>query len=110
MDEVTLLTQKWVDKGVLVQDPDGLLWLSDEMKKCVDELNQNEDIRRLIRSKAKDEDDFKKGCWTYIYSRYKGHKGFTQAEVDEAVLVLMGWNKCAELNEMLEWSMRLRFR
>jgi hypothetical protein len=100
--------QKLVDKGILVEDPDGLLWMSDRMKQIIEDFNKDEKIKELITKRAKDEDDFERGCWSYIYMMYV--EDAASDELNEAVAVLKGWNKGARENQLDEWSMGLRFR
>lgn len=100
--------QTMIDRGILIEDPEGVLWMSDKMKGIIEEFNADEEIKALITKKAKDDDDFERGCWSYIYMRYVG--GASTDELGEAVAVLKGWNKGAKENRLDEWSMKLRFR
>lgn len=97
-----------IEQGVFVEDPEGLLWLGDRMRALVKDLNEDKKISSLLKAKAKGEQDFDVGCWSYLYARYKGDEGFTMDEVNEAVAVLMGWNEGADENQMDEWRMKLR--
>lgn len=97
-----------IGQGLFVEDPEGLLWLDDKMRALVKDLNEDERISSLLKAKAKDEHDFNKGCWSYLYAKYKGDEGFTMNEVNEAVTVLIGWNEGADENQMDEWRMKLR--
>jgi len=100
--------QALIAKGVLVEDPEGVLWMSDRMKQIIGEFNEDAEIKALITKRAKDDDDFETGCWSYIYMRYVGDA--SAVELGEAVAVLKGWNKGAKANRLDEWSMKLRFR
>ncbi len=100
--------QTLISQGVLVEDPDGVLWMSDRMKGLIEEFKENEKVKALIDKQAKDEEDYEKGCWAYLYVMHAGIT--TGPEVSEAVSVLMGWNKGARENRLDEWSMKLRFR
>ena len=100
--------QTMIDRGVVVEDPEGILWMSDRMKAIIGEFREDEEIKALITKKAKDDDDFETGCWSYIYMMYIGDA--SEVELGEAVAVLKGWNKGAKANQLDEWSMKLRFR
>lgn len=97
-----------IDQGILVEDPDGIVWMSNRMRKLIDDFNNDDEIRKLITKKAKDDDDFKSGCWSYLYIMFVDE--FTSQELNEAVAVLKGWNAAAEENRLDAWSMRLRLR
>ena len=102
--------QTLIDQGVLIEDPDELLWLSDRMKGLIEEFNKDEKIKDLLIRKAKDDADFERGCWSYLYMRYVGEAGATSEELGQAVSVLVSWNESAKVNQLDEWSMNLRFR
>lgn len=100
--------QTLVEQGVLVQDPDGILWMSDKMRGIIREFNEDQELHKLIRKKAKDEDDFKVGCWTLLYMKFIGES--PAPDVSESVNILKKWNAAAEENRLDEWSMGLRLR
>jgi len=100
--------QALVDNGIFEEDPEGRLWMSDKMKTLIDEFNKDEKIKALITKKAKNENDYKTGCWSYIYMRYV--ENCPTPELKNAVAVLKGWDKAARDNELDEWSMGLRLR
>lgn len=100
--------QTLIDQGILFEDPDGLLWMSERMKALIDDFNADEETRALITNKAKDEDDFRSGCWSYLYMVYV--EDCSSTELNEAVAVLKSWDLAARDNELDEWSMGLRLR
>ena len=102
--------QTIINQGILVEDPDGILWMSDRMKAMIAQFNKDEEIKVLLTKKAKDDDDFETGCWSYLYMMYVGEAGATPVELGQAAAVLKGWNKGAKETQLDEWSMKLRFR
>jgi len=100
--------QALIEQGILVEDPDGILWMGDRMKGLIEEFNEDQEIKAIITKKAKDDDDFERGCWSYLYMMYVGEA--SADELGEAVAVLKGWNKGARESQLDEWSMKLRFR
>ena len=100
--------QTMVDQGIFIEDPDGLLWMSDKARVLVESLDANERLQALLKEKAKDDDDYKTGFWTCIYVQYMGE--FTSPEIGEAVSTFKGWENAIAEDRLREWSMGLRLR
>ncbi len=97
-----------VDQGIFVEDPGGLIWMSDRARGLVDNLDANEEIKALMKERATDDDDYKTGFWTCVYAQYVGE--FTTPEIGEAVAIFKGWEKAIAEDRLREWSMGLRLR
>ena len=97
-----------LDNGVVEQDPDGKLWLSEKMTELVEDLKNDEVVKKIIQDNAKDDEDFLKGCWVVLYTKFMGPGGVTRDELGQAVRALLGWNKAVSLSQLDEWSMKLR--
>lgn len=97
-----------MDQGIFVEDPGGLLWISDKVRTLIDALDANETIKALMKEKATDEADYKTGFWTCIYAQYV--EKFTTPEIGEAVAVFKGWEAAVAEDRLRQWSMRLRLR
>lgn len=107
-DWMTKRLRTLISQGVLDEDPDGLLWMSAKMRDIIKEFNEDRELHALIRRKAKDEDDFKTGCWTLLYMKFMEET--PAPDVGESVHILKKWNLAADDNRLDEWSMRLRLR
>lgn len=100
--------QRVIDRGILFEDSDGLLWMTEKAKGIVNRINNDEVLMALIKKKAIDEEDAKIGFWTMVFKACC--ETATKEEVREGVRVLLGWRLGVKETRLDEWSMGLRFR
>ena len=107
------IIQFLVDEGVFVEDPDGLLWLSDEMKELVAKLERNDELLDLL-DRIDDPEERALKRWSILYLNFIGAsneiKRFLDldARVMRAVEALATWGMAAIDQDLTEWSMKLR--
>ena len=104
MDRVQLV----IDRGLLEEDPDGVLWLTAKARDIIDLLQADKTLMTNLKKKAVDKDDERVGFWTCVYLKCCPKADLI--EVSDAVLVLTNWQEGAMENRLDEWSMGLRFR
>ncbi|MCK4266658.1 MAG: hypothetical protein KAX31_05210 [Thermoplasmata archaeon] len=97
------IIQFLVDEGVFVEDPDGLLWLSDEMKELVIKLERNEKFLDML-GKIEDPKERSLERWSFIYPE------FGAGSHPDALGALVAWELAAIDQDLIEWSMKLRIR
>jgi len=96
-----------IDRGILEEDPDGVLYLSAKAKDVITAIEGNARIMASLESKATDEEDKRIGFWTLFFIKYCGEA--SSEEIADGVHVLVGWEQAAKENRLNEWSMQLRF-
>lgn len=109
------ITQFLVDEGVFVEDPDGLLWLSDEMKELVTKLERNDKFLDIL---AKIQDPEKRALkrWSVLYLKFIGESEeitpphLKQETIMTAIGALATWELAAADIQLTEWAMKLRIR
>jgi len=104
MDRVQLV----IDRGLLEEDPDGVLWLTAKARDIIDLLQADKTLMTNLKKKAVDKDDERVGFWTCVYLKCCPKADLI--EVSDAVLVLTNWQEGAMENRLDEWSMRTRIR
>jgi len=98
--------QAVIDRGILEEEPDGMLYLSAKAKDIIATIQRNETVMATIKEKATDEEDAQVGFWTMVFIAYCGDAPVE--EVDDGVGALVGWHQAAREVRLDEWSMQLR--
>uniref|UniRef100_A0A6M3M6N1 Uncharacterized protein n=2 Tax=viral metagenome TaxID=1070528 RepID=A0A6M3M6N1_9ZZZZ len=98
--------QPMIDRGILEEEPDGMVYLSTKTKDIIAALQGDEGIMATLKRKATDEADAQVGFWTLVFMEYTG--GASTEEIAEAVHTLVGWHQGAKETRLDEWSMQLR--
>jgi len=98
--------QAVVDRGILEEEPDGVLYLSAKARAVIVYIEGDADIMAALESKATDEEDKRIGFWTLFFMEYCGEA--SSEEIADGVHTLVGWHQAAEENRLNEWSMKLR--
>ena len=98
--------QRVIDRGILEEDPDGVLWLSARAKKTIAIIEGDEALMAAIKEKAIDEEDAQIGLLAITF--IKCCPDATSKEFDDGVHALRRWRQGAEESRLNEWSMRLR--
>lgn len=102
------IIQFLVDEGVFVEDPDGILWLSDEMKDAIDKLERSEKFLDHLEE-IEDAEGRSLERWIISYLNFKG--GVADKEITiKASTALVTWEYAARSNRLDEWSMKMRIR
>lgn len=101
--------QRVINRGILEEDPEGLLWLTMRTKDAITSIQEDDVLTALIKEEASNEEDMEIGLWTMVFFKCCP-EGITKEEVKEGVEVLMSWNLGARKNILDEWSMKLRLR
>ena len=98
--------QSMIDRGILEEEPDGMLYLSAKAKDVITTLLDDEATMVALKKKATDEADRQVGFWTLFFMEYCEES--SSEEIADGVHVLMGWEQAARENRLNEWSMQLR--
>lgn len=99
------IIQFLVDEGVFEEDPDGVLWLSDKMKKVITKLEKDEKFLEELKA-IKDDHERALKRWVILYLNFMGEA--TEEELVKAVSSLAAWELAATEQNLTEWSMKLR--
>jgi len=97
-----------INRGILEEDPDGVLYLSAKIKDIIADVEGSETLMAAIKKKAIDEADAQTGFWTLVFMKHCGET--SSDEINDGVHALMSWHRGARENRLNEWSMRLRLR
>lgn len=98
--------QAVIARGILEEDPEGILYLSAKMRDIVVAIQKDDAIMTKIKERATDEDDAQVGLWTMAFIAYCGKASVE--ELDDGVQALVGWHQAAKETRLDEWSMTLR--
>ncbi len=97
-----------IDRGILEEDPDGVLWLSARAKDVIAAIEEDEALMAIIEERATDEEDARVGFWTLFFMRCCGE--MSSEDLDDGVNALTGWYQGTKENRLKDWSMGLRLR
>ena len=100
--------QAVIDRGILEEEPNGVLYLSAKMRDIVVAIQKDDAMMTKIKEKATDEDDAQVGFWTMAFIAYCGKASVE--ELNDGVDALVGWHQAAKETRLEEWSMKLRLR
>ena len=104
--------QAVIDRGILEEEPDGVLYLSAKARDVIAYIEGDAGIMASLEKKAINAADRQAGFWTLVFMEYTG--GATTEEIADGVQALVGWHQAAketvQENRLNEWSMKLRFR
>ncbi len=101
-----------IDRGILEEEPDGVLYLSAKARDVIAYIEGDADIMASLERKATDDADRQVGFWTMFFIEFTG--GAPTDEIAGGVQALVGWHQAAketvQENRLNEWSMQLRLR
>lgn len=97
-----------VDRGILEEDPDGVLYLSAKAKKAIAIIEGDEALMATIKEKAANEKD--EGLGILLVAFITCCPDVTSKEFDDGEHALMRWHQGTKENRLKDWSMRLRFK
>lgn len=98
--------QDMIDRGILEEDPDSVLYLSAKVKDIMAAIENDDHIMMALNKKAINEEDRQIGFWTLVSMKYYGEA--SSEEIADAVHILIEWEQATRENRLNEWSMHLR--